>query len=91
MFVAFDDEVWVWGSCFWGERFAVDEVAEVGGEGAGVAVAVCGLCWGGSWFGVLTGEASDSGDREGEAMDHDEGHLEEDFEFVGDVFWAALF
>jgi len=23
-------------------------------------------------------------------MDHDEGHLEEDFEFVGDELWAAF-
>jgi len=48
------------------------------------------LCWGGSWFGVLACEASDAGDGDGEAMDHDEGHLEEDFEFVGDVLWAAF-
>lgn len=49
-----------------------------------------GFGWGGSWFGVLTCEASDSGDGGAEAVDEDEGHLEEDFEFIGDVFWTAV-
>ena len=90
MLVAFDHEVWVWGAVFGGERGAVDEVSEVAWEGAGLAVVVCGFGGGGAWFGVLTGEASDSGDGGVESMDEDEGHLEEDFEFGGDVFGSAL-
>ncbi len=46
VFVSFDDEVWVWLAILGGEGCAVDEVAEVGGEGAGLAVAVGGFCWG---------------------------------------------
>lgn len=90
VFVSFDHEVWVWVSGFVVEGGAVDEITEVGRKGARIAVAVCGFGWGGSWFGVLTCEASNAGDGGAEAVDEDEGHLEEDFEFVGDVFWSAV-
>ena len=88
--VSFDHEVRVWCSGFWIEWCAVDEISEVAWEGAGLAVVVCGFGWGGAWFGVLTCEASDSGNGGAESMDEDEGHLEEDFEFGGDVFGSAL-
>jgi len=46
VFVAFDEEVWVWLAVLGGEGGSVDEVAEVGGEGCLLAVVGGGFCWG---------------------------------------------